>query len=121
MLFPDDDGLVAVLRHFAIDSDAVLGHGGEAWVYALDDARVVRVLHSGGSADDIERRQRLVDELARAPRTFALPEVFEVGEIEGRVFAIERRLVGRGSSRPTSMPRTRSETCTSNPAPASAI
>jgi len=38
--------------------------GGEAWVYALDDARVVRVLHPGGRADDILRRQRLVDELA---------------------------------------------------------
>ena len=95
MAFPDDSGLVAVLHRFGIGADAVLGHGGEAWVYALDDARVVRVLHAGGRADDIERRQRLVDELARAERTFALPEVLDVGEVEGRVFAIERRLEGR--------------------------
>jgi hypothetical protein len=93
--FPDDPGLVAVLQHFAIGADAVLGHGGEAWVYALDNARVVRVLHAGGRAGDIERRQRLVDELARSSRAFALPEVLDVGEIEGRLFAIERRLEGR--------------------------
>jgi hypothetical protein len=93
--FPDDAGLVAVLNQFGIGADAALGHGGEAWVYALDDARVVRVLHEGGRADHIERRQRLVDELARAQHTFALPEVLDVGEVAGRVFAIERRPEGR--------------------------
>lgn len=95
MSFRADAGLVAVLHHFGIGTDAVLGHGGEAWVFALDDGRVLRVLHDGGRADDIERRQRLVDELARAQPTFALPEVLDVGEVDGRVFAIERRLEGR--------------------------
>jgi hypothetical protein len=93
--FPDDPGLVAVLNHFGIGADARLGHGGEAWVYALDAARVVRVLHEGGRAVDLERRQRLVDELSRGDRSFALPEVLDVGEVDGRVFAIERRLAGR--------------------------
>lgn len=93
--FPEDAGLVAVLTRFGVRADALLGHGGEAWVYALDDDRVIRVLHAGGSADDVHRRQCLTDELARSSPVFALPEVVEVGEVDGRVFAIERRLPGR--------------------------
>jgi aminoglycoside phosphotransferase (APT) family kinase protein len=93
--FPDDAGLVAVLRHLGVGADAELGHGGEAWVYALDGDRVVRVLHASGRAEDVVRRQRLVDELARSEPVFALPEVIAVDELDGRVFAIERRLRGR--------------------------
>jgi aminoglycoside phosphotransferase (APT) family kinase protein len=98
MRFPDDPGLVAVLKHLAVSASALLGHGGEAWVYALDDARVVRVLHAGGREEDVRRRQALVDELARAEPAFALPQLLEVGELEGRVFAVERRLHGRSLS-----------------------
>ena len=93
--FPEDAGLVAVLTPFGVRADALLGHGGEAWVYALDDDRVIRVLHDGGRADDVHRRQCLTDELARSSPVFALPEVVEVGDVDGRVFAIERRLPGR--------------------------
>jgi aminoglycoside phosphotransferase (APT) family kinase protein len=93
--FPDDAGLVTVLRRLGVPADALLGHGGEAWVYSLDHERVLRVLHAGGRADDVHRRQSLVDELSLAKPPFALPAVLEVGEIDGRVFAIERRLPGR--------------------------
>jgi aminoglycoside phosphotransferase (APT) family kinase protein len=93
--FPDDAALVAVLQHLGVTADAVLGHGGEAWVYALGDDRVVRVLHAGGRADDVVRRQRLVDELARAEALFSLPQMLELNELDGRVFTIERRLRGR--------------------------
>jgi putative membrane protein len=93
--FPDDSGLVSVLTRLGVGADALLGHGGEAWVYALEDARVLRVLHEGGRADDVRRRQSLVDELARALPAFALPRVVQIGEIDGRVFTIERRLPGR--------------------------
>jgi aminoglycoside phosphotransferase (APT) family kinase protein len=92
---PDDAGLVNVLRHFDIDAEARVGHGGEAGVYALDRARVLRVLHSGGRVDELRRRQALVDELALARPRFALPELLEVGELDGRVYAVERRLSGR--------------------------
>ena len=95
MTFPDDPGLVAVLRSFEVAPDAVLGHGGEAWVYALDDDRVLRVLHAGGTESDVRRRQALVDELARSSRAFALPHLIEVGELDGRVYAVEQRLPGR--------------------------
>jgi aminoglycoside phosphotransferase (APT) family kinase protein len=93
---PDDRGLIAVLDSLGIGPGARLGHGGEASVYALDEERVVRVLHDGGDADDIRRRQTLVTELSLSTgRGFALPEVLDIGEVRGRWYAIERRLVGR--------------------------
>ncbi|HSS08264.1 MAG TPA: phosphotransferase [Acidimicrobiales bacterium] len=94
MGYPDDPDLVEVLRAFGVEADALLGHGGEAWVYALDDARVLRVLHPGGSAEQVRCRQRLVDELRITQPAFALPDVLDVGDVDGRTFAIERRLPG---------------------------
>ena len=82
------------LRFGVVPTD-LLGHGGEAWVYALDDARVLRVLHDGGATADMLRRMALVEELGRAQPVYRLPEVLDVGEFEGRTYAIERRLPGR--------------------------
>jgi hypothetical protein len=93
--FPTDPGVLSVLAAFGVADDQPLGWGGEAWVFALGDDRVLRVLNPGGRAEDIETRQRLVDRLGRARPPYALPEVLEVGEIGGRVFALERRLPGR--------------------------
>ena len=69
--------------------------GGEAWVFALDDDRVLRVLHEGGSIDDLLDRQHLVDELARADTSFLVPSVVETGSVGARAYAVERRLAGR--------------------------
>jgi hypothetical protein len=91
----DDPGRDAVLRKFGVAPDAVLGHGGEAWVYALDEDRVLRVLHDGGTAGHLERRRTLLAELTTQPAPFALPEILDVGEVDGRVYAVERRLIGR--------------------------
>lgn len=93
--FPSDPGLVAVALRFGIALNALLGHGGEAWVYALDDERVLRVLHDGGGKADVLRRTALVEELALSRPVCRLPEVLDVGEFEGRTYAIERRLPGR--------------------------
>jgi aminoglycoside phosphotransferase (APT) family kinase protein len=93
--FPTDPGVLSVLTAFGVADDQPLGWGGEAWVFALGGDQVLRVLHPGGRAEDIGTRQGLVDQLRRARPPFALPEVLEVGEIGGRVFALERRLPGR--------------------------
>jgi hypothetical protein len=93
--FPSDPGLVAVAHRFGVAPNALLGHGGEAWVYALDDERVLRVLHEGGDKADLLRRMALVEELVLSQPVFRLPEVLDIGEIEGRIYAIERRLPGR--------------------------
>lgn len=95
VVFPDDPGLIAVALRFDVAPHDLLGHGGEAWVYALDDERVLRVLHRGGEVADVLRRSALVAELVRAPAAYRFPEVLDVGECEGRAYAIERRLPGR--------------------------
>lgn len=93
--FPNDPGLVAVALRFGVAPSALLGHGGEAWVYALDDERVLRVLQVGGRQADVLRRMALVEELSLSQPVYRLPEVLDVGEFKGRTYAIERRLPGR--------------------------
>lgn len=92
--FPEDAGLIEVLRSLGVRPEDLLGHGGEAWVYALDGERVVRVLHEGHDASIIHARQVLVEELASDGTPFALPEVLDAGQVSGRAFAVERRLPG---------------------------
>ena len=91
--YPAD--IVGVLSKVGADPDDVLGHGGEAWVFALGTDRVVRVLHLGGRVEEIHRRQELVNELAKSRPSYLLPEVLEVGQAGSRVYVIERRLPGR--------------------------
>ena len=86
---------MAVALRFGVAPDALLGHGDEAWVYGLDDDRVLRILRDGGRKTDVLRRSALVAELALSQPVFRLPEVLDVGEVEGRTYAVERRLPGR--------------------------
>lgn len=73
----------------------LLGRGGEASVYAIDDERIVRVLHQTSEGSTVIRRAQLVAELTRKPAPVALPGVLALGEVDGRWFTVERRLPGR--------------------------
>jgi aminoglycoside phosphotransferase (APT) family kinase protein len=83
-----------VLDAFGVVPDAFLGGGNEASVYALDDRRVLRVSHGVETVADFKARRALLEELSRGV-PFALPQMHEVGEVEGRAYAIERRFPGR--------------------------
>lgn len=89
-----DPGLQAVLASFDIGPDHLLGVGGEARVYALDDDRVIRVPRGDTDAAGVHERRLLVNELRTTRCPFRLPEIVSVGEVDGRVFSIERRLPG---------------------------
>ncbi len=81
-------------------------------MYALDDERVVRVLHHP-DLQGVQRRHQLVAELLAGGAPFALPEVLEVGAVGGRT----GRLSPRTSS--TACPTwTRAPSCTSTSSPA---
>jgi len=95
MEFPPDPGLVAVLESFGVRPEQLLGHGGEAWVYALDEERVIRVLHAGNSVGRVAVTHALVATLAASGPPFALPELLDAGVVDERYFSIERRLPGR--------------------------
>lgn len=88
------DGLAAVLAEFGLPEQSLLGYGGEARVYAIDEDRVLRVLHPG-NAPDGHARQALVRELGQRGSSFLLPEMLSEGEFGGRHYSIERRLPGR--------------------------
>ena len=92
---PGDRTFEAIVAKLALNRAALLGHGGEAWVFALGGDRVVRILQPGAPKEVLLRRQELVDELTRGQAAFRLPELVEVGEEGGRAYGIERRLPGR--------------------------
>lgn len=92
---PPHRGLDRVLEAVGVRSAPLIGYGGEARVYALDDQRVLRVPHDGQHLAEILSRQLLVDELGSLGAPFLLPELLDVGEIDGRFYTIERRLPGR--------------------------
>jgi aminoglycoside phosphotransferase (APT) family kinase protein len=95
LTFPNDHAFLTILARFGLDRSALLGHGGEAWVFAIDEEKVVRILRPGAPMEEVAHRQELVDELAQAKPPFGLPEVLEVKQEGERVYTIERRLCGR--------------------------
>ena len=90
-------GVTEVLAEVGADADRFLGFGGEAWVWAIDADRVVRVVRSlePDAGRTVLRRYGLVAELGRIGWRFPLPESIGSGQVDGRFFVIERRLPGR--------------------------
>ncbi|MFV0309249.1 MAG: hypothetical protein ACK5OX_16060 [Desertimonas sp.] len=91
----------AVLAALGTDESALLGRGGEARVFALDDDRVVRLPHQGATDDDLAARTALVAAIDEAARSldlpFAVPRVLEQRTVDGTTVVIERRLPGRSA------------------------
>lgn len=95
--FLEDPGVPAVLAALGVPSDARLGCGGEASVYALDASRVLRIHRAGTSVASVDRRAALLAELqpsaSRLP--FKIPRVLERRLVADRVVTVEPRLPGR--------------------------
>lgn len=94
---PADGARRALLRRFGLDDGALLGEGGESWVYALDGARVLRVSKGGDRRADLERLRRFYRSLP--PRPFALPDIHEIdvergGGDMGVSYSVEARIAG---------------------------
>lgn len=89
----EDEGVLSALH--ALDAE-LLGWGGEARVYALGPTEVLRVHHPGAVESILRDRAGLLAELAAAPgRTFAVADVLELGELDGRWWTRETRLRGQ--------------------------
>ncbi|GAA2095735.1 hypothetical protein GCM10009841_07070 [Microlunatus panaciterrae] len=93
-----------VLARFGIGTDQFLGAGGESRVFALDDSRVLRLYHADSDQRGSEPT-RHEEALASLYRGWAgvdigleLPQILEVGQLEGRRFSIDRRMSGRDFS-----------------------
>jgi aminoglycoside phosphotransferase (APT) family kinase protein len=84
----------AVLEHFGVDANAQLGAGDFSRVYALDDARALRIFLSPPSRASLRRQARFYASLDRAAVDFKVPEVLEIGAWSGQAYIVERRLPG---------------------------
>lgn len=80
---------------FDVAPTDLLGAGGESEVYALDDARVLRIYKPGVRAEYVERRRGFYDLLAARRPPFELPVVLEGGRLGDRLYTVERRMPGR--------------------------
>lgn len=85
----------AVLAAFGLDGSALLGAGGEARVYALDEERVLRVPRGALPTAVLEDRRAFLDAIAGGD--LVVPEVLEHLEVAGLTVVVERRLPGRSA------------------------
>lgn len=94
MLVDSED--LAVLKALGLNDAQLIGQGGEARVYALNERQVLRLLRPGAAMTVELDRAALLSEIAtgRDAVSFTTPDVERVIEVEGRVAVIERRLSG---------------------------
>lgn len=72
----------------------LIAKGTEAYVYALDNKRVLKLYPSPESLSKIRRLQEFYQRVAAADVCFAIPRILQYGETESVVFSIEDRLLG---------------------------
>lgn len=85
-----------ILRHLGCEDAPLLGAGGEAEVYQLDEKRVLRIAHAGASFEDAADRARLLTDIATGAThlPFGTPVVDKVEVILERPVSFERRYRG---------------------------
>jgi Ser/Thr protein kinase RdoA (MazF antagonist) len=88
-----------ILQQFGITPAALLGKGSESSVYALDQARVLRIYGRGASLDYIQARVTFYTQLATQRPAFAIPVVLDYGVIDAHPYSIEQRMHGHDFAR----------------------
>jgi putative membrane protein len=84
----------SLLHHFGISSAALLGKGSETQVYALDQARVLRIYPPDASLAAVQARQQFYMQLAARRPPFVIPTVLDQGVIDECPYTIEQRMRG---------------------------
>jgi putative membrane protein len=84
----------SVRDRFSITNDDLLGFGGEAATYALDERRVVRCYRAGTEPRRVEVRAAFYEGIARSSLPFKLPVVESIGDVDGWLYSIEERIPG---------------------------
>src|SRR4051812_34832722 len=88
-----------LLQQFGITAAALLGKGSESSVYALDQARVVRIYGRGASIAYVQARANFYAQLAARHPAFVIPHVLDHGIIDEHAYTIEKRLHGHDFAR----------------------
>ena len=79
---------------FSITHDDLLGFGGEAAIYALDEQQVVRCYRAGTDPRKVEVRAAFYEGIAWSGLPFKLPVVESIGDVDGWLYSIEERIPG---------------------------
>jgi len=83
-----------LLNAYQIDESSFLGKGRESSTYALDKGRVLKIFVSGDK-EFLLALAVFYHKLALHPLPFHTPQILEVGEKDGIVFTVEKRLPGK--------------------------
>ncbi len=84
-----------MINVFHLNPRDLLGKGGESEVYALDDARVIRLYKPQTSLAYIERRHAFYAQLHAQRPPFEIPLILESGTLNDRIYTVEQRMCGR--------------------------
>lgn len=92
----DPTGEAKVLAHFGIAGDQLLGAGGEARVFALDDRHVLRLYHPSHEAPEpvIAQLRALYGTWTTTEIGIEVPQIIDVGRLAGRWYTVDRRMSG---------------------------
>ena len=95
-MYADDKAPAEILAALGVDPAAILGKGGESWVYGLDERRVARISRKDADPGIVADRVGLLRELAASAEElpFAIPEVLSNDVIDGHCVSVERRIPG---------------------------
>ena len=87
--------LAEVLRHLKIDNASLLGRGMTSSLYDIGGGRVLKV-HNGPQVQDyLPRLQRFSEQLQSFSFPFAVPLIYEYGEVAEIHYHVEKRLPGK--------------------------
>jgi len=89
----------AVLERFSLGEHDLIGSGGESRVFALNDAMVLRLYREQADPAYVARLQTFYRTLEEVTLPFELPYMEEVGDADGALYAIEKRLPGTSFTR----------------------
>ncbi len=84
----------SVLRGLKIDHPVLLGKGGEGWVYQYEENSALKIYPRSSDIEYLRNTQKFQDTLSKAKFSFATPQIEEIGEIDGILYTIEKRLHG---------------------------
>lgn len=90
----EDERLMATLQALSIDPDDLIDIGGEAAVFRHGPHHIARISHDWVTAEHVEKRNALLDELRSAAFSFEIPSVERTVCPRGRIVTIERWLEG---------------------------
>ena len=84
----------ALATRFKLEHPVLVAKGTEAYVYALDGARVLKIYPSPDALPGIEALHEFYERASTAQVSFAIPRIREHGQSESVVYSVEDRLVG---------------------------